>query len=271
MSRIITIGSQKGGSGKTTTAINLGYSLGRYLGRTLVIDLDPQGGLSLGSNLRNYTTRGVTDLLAGRHSKDEILAEAKDGSITVAGIGTINGNSVRHLETLAWAGRLAETLLSLSEGFDYTVIDSPAGMGGIVQAALRASDGVIIPADCQSLTLKSLPLYLDLIQQLAAEHSPRRDDLRLDGVLISRFDERSPTEREIRDQLFDIIPQEAFFRTVIPFHEIFASSSLLAAPAVLQHDHPEIARTYLDLALEVRQRENPQAATRETDEPARIF
>ncbi len=271
MSRIITIGSQKGGSGKTTTAINLGYSLGRFLGRTLVVDLDPQGGFSLGSNLRNFTTRGITDLLAGHHTRDEILANARDGSMTVAGIGTITGSSVRQLETLAWAGRLSESLLSLSEGFDYTLIDAPAGMGGIVQAALRASDGVLIPADCQSLTLKSLPLFLNLIQQLATEHSPRKADLRLDGVLISRFDERSPTEREIRDQLFGVIPEEAFFRTVIPFHEGFASASLMAAPAVLQPEFPEIARTYLDLALELRERENLYSYKRDPNEPARLF
>jgi chromosome partitioning protein len=271
MNRIITIGSQKGGTGKTTTAINLGCSMGRFLGRTLVIDLDPQGGLSIGSNLRNFTTRGLTDLLAGRHTKDEILAEAKDRSITVIGIGSINSASVRQMETLALAGRLAETLVELSAGFDYTLLDAPAGMGSLVQAALRASDGVIIPADCQSLTLKSLPLFLDLIQQLGSEPGPRRSDLRIDGILISRYDDRSATERGIREQLFDVVSPDAFFKTIIPFDEVFASSSLMAAPAILQQARPHIARLYADLALEIRERENPGASPRDCDEPARIF
>ncbi len=271
MSRIITIGSQKGGTGKTTTAINLGCSIGRLLGRTLIIDLDPQGGLSIGTNLRNFTASGITDLIAGRHTKEDILAEAKDGSITVVGIGSTSGGSVRQLETLALAGRLAETLVDLSAGFEYTLIDAPAGIGSIVQAALRASDGVIIPTDCNSLTLKSLPLFLDLIHQIGSEPGPRKSDLHIDGILISRYDERSATERTIREQLFDVVSPEAFFRTIIPFDEAFASASLMAAPVILQNAHAHIARLYVDLALEIRERERPAAGARQSDEPARIF
>ncbi len=272
MSRIITIGSQKGGSGKTTTALNLGYSLGRMAGRTLVVDLDPQGGISLASNLRNHTTRGLVDVLRGDASAGDVAAEARDGSMSVAGIGVVDPGAVQLIEQSAWNGVLAGVLRELAEGFRYTLIDAPAGLGGGVRAALTVSDGAIVPADCQGLTLKSLPLFLNLIDHVASERAGVASTLRLDGILINRYDKRSETEREVRSQLMNVIPEDAFFRTVIPHHEAFVSSSLTAIPAVLQQEAPEIARLYLELALEVRERETrDNQASVNPDEPPRLF
>jgi len=268
MNRIITIGSQKGGVGKTTTALNLGFSLGRFGVRTLVVDLDPQSGTTIAVNLRNFTDKGIVDVLHGDCPASSILAEANDGSMTLAGIGRVDPMRMQTFEQCAWEGTLTDLLRRLAADYQYTIIDAPGGLGGIVQAALAASDGTILVCNCSAITLKSLPDYLKLVDYVADRSET---DLCLEGVLLSMVDERSQTEQEIFEKIRQLLPEEAFFQTVIPYHEDFARANLEAVPAALIPEAREISRLFLDLAMELRERERTGQQTGDHDGPRQLF
>ncbi len=269
MSRTITVASQKGGVGKTTITLNLGYCLGRMAGGTLLIDLDPQGGMALASNLRNRTRLGLFDILKKRAKPEEALAEASDSSITVLGLGEVAPSEIPLFEEAAWDGSLGQVVADMSAKFHYILIDAPAGIGGVVHAALSVSQGVLLVCDCSALTLKSVPVFLAVVEHIKEKFNPA---LRLEGVLISLFDDTSPNDRTVLEQVREIFPPEALFNTLIPYDAAFEEASLDAAPAVLTDTSLKIKRLFLELASELRERE--LAALHKalaTDGPPRLF
>ncbi|MCC6353606.1 MAG: ParA family protein [Verrucomicrobiae bacterium] len=269
MNRIITIASQKGGVGKTTTALNLGYSMGRFGGRTLVVDLDPQNGMAIASNLRNYTRLGLVDYMKRRSVAEEILAEARDGSMTALGMGDVAPEDIRQLEAAAWDGSLVAALRELGKGYHHVLIDAPAGIGGLVNAALRASDGVVLVASCCPIVLQSMPAFLKLVQHIAAGENPA---LVLDGILLSMVDRSIPAQERVYGELVAQVPEGALFRSVIPFDAKFQAACLEAVPAVLLPGGEELARIFLDITVELRERELARArSVMASDGPPRLF
>ena len=164
MRRIITIASQKGGVGKTTTALNLGYNLSRLGGRVLIVDGDPQGGITIASNLKKRTTMGIVNVLKKECGPGDIVMTTRENTLSIAGIGAMEPEDVLFFEAEALKGSLKELLRSLSREYSYVIVDAPAGIGGIVTSLLGASDSVIMVVHCRTLSLKTLPSFLKLIQ-----------------------------------------------------------------------------------------------------------
>lgn len=269
MSRIVTVASQKGGVGKTTVALNLGYSIGRLGIRTLVVDLDPQNGLSITSNLRNHTRLGLIDYLKRRSGAGEVLAQARDGSMTALGMGDVAPEEIRDLEAAAWNGSLAAALRELGEGFDHMLIDAPAGVGALVNAALSASDGVILVVTCCPIALQSLASFLRLVQHVSSGDGSR---LALDGILLSMVDRSIAAQEKVLAELMEQIPTGLLFREAVPFDARFQSACLEAIPAVMLPGAEGLARIFLDLAVELRQRELARARPAPlTDGTSRLF
>jgi chromosome partitioning protein len=252
MGRIITIASQKGGVGKTTTALNLGYSLSRIGNRVLVLDGDPQGGITLATNLKKRTERGLINLLLEGCPREEIVMQTRDSTLSVAGIGRLEPEDVFMLEEFARNGQLGHAVKTLAEGFDYLIIDAPAGIGGGVTSFLCASDSVIPVVLSRALSIKSLPLLLNLVRWVRDHKNPK---LNLSGVLLTMVDERSEVESELTRELRASLPEELFFRSAIPYQAIFETASVKAVPVGLLTDGQPAARHYLELAWEVKERE----------------
>ncbi len=250
MAAIIAIASQKGGVGKTTTALNLGFSLSRLGAKVLLVDGDPQGGLANASNLKKRTRAGLVDLLAGRLQAAEVITWSRDGAMAVVGAGVSTPEDVRLFESHAASGALGTLLQDLAPGFDYVLIDTPAGIGGLVAALLAASDSVIIALAPRPLAVKSLPGFLKLLAELAKEHR-----VRLNGVVVTMMDLLSNVDSTVQAQLKEQLPAEVLFDTVIPQEEQFEIASLEAAPVAMLADAGEAARAYLDLAIELKTRE----------------
>lgn len=268
MKRILTIASHKGGVGKTTTALNLAYSLGRVVGQVLLVDLDPQSGLAHATNLRRRTRRGLIDFLKGEAPASEVRATTRDGVLTIVGAGEIAPRDVGLLERAAVDGSLRAAVDRLSEGYRYVVIDAPAGVGAVVRGILEGCDGTILVINCRAITVRAIPTFLALVQDVAAGANP---GLRLEGVLISTFDGRSKSEAGLLEELRATLPSDLLFRTILPHDEVVEEASLRSIPIALHRGGEAMARLYLDLALELRERELELLQGRTDDDEPSLF
>jgi|CXWL01.1.fsa_nt_gi chromosome partitioning protein len=252
MRRILSIASQKGGVGKTTTALNLAYSLGRIVGQVVLFDLDPQSGLTHATNLRRRTSRGLADVVAGRCSPEEVRATTRDGVLTLVGMGDLTADRVPEIEAAARDGRLRAAVDAIASHDRYAVIDAPAGIGALARSALEIADGVILVVNSRAMSVRSIPAFLSLVKDVARQANPR---LKLEGVLVSMFDTRSPSEGRMLDELRQTLPPDLLFRTVVPCREEVETASAACLPLALTKGAEDLARLFLDLALEVRERE----------------
>lgn len=252
MRRIISIASQKGGVGKTTTTLNLGYNLSRLGGRVLIVDGDPQGGISIASNLKKKTSKGIINVLKKECHPQDIVMTTRENTLSIVGIGAMEPEDVLFFEAEATKGRLKELLRSLSLEYSYILVDAPAGVGGIVMALLSASDSVIMVVQCRTLSLKTLPSFLKLVHWVKGNHNA---SLIFEGVVITMMDEKNPYELQLYDEAKKMFPEEAFFRTVLPFDDLFEQASSRAVPIAMLRGGKNAGNIYSDLARELKERE----------------
>jgi chromosome partitioning protein len=250
MGRIVVIASVKGGVGKTTTALNLGYALSQFAGRVLLVDADPQGGLSHASLLREKNRLGLIDVLAGRCDAAAAVQPTRDPRLAVVGVGGGDPEEWVAYDQAASQGALGRLIRDHAEGYDHVILDAPAGLGPIARALLAAADAVIVPLTCRNLAVRSLPALLTRIQQLAEGGSGAR----LDGILITQRDYRSVREVEVHEQIRRTLPLAAMFRTVIPFDDRFEEASMKGLPIAAVAGGERGAAAYFELATELASR-----------------
>ncbi len=251
MGKIITVASHKGGVGKTTTALNLGFSLSRFGQKVLLVDADPQGGLALASNLKKRTNKGLIDLLKNNSAPKDVVISTRDKTMGVVGIGTTEPEDVFLFEKEARSGILGKMIRSLTEGYDYVFIDAPAGTGSIVTALLSISSSILMPINCRVIAVKTLPGFLKLIQRIRTKLNT---ELRIEGIVITMADDRE-SELEVYEEIRNSFPPSIIFETFIPFDENFETASSKAIPVGMLTGGEESAKAYMDLAIELKTRE----------------
>jgi chromosome partitioning protein len=252
MGKIIAVASQKGGVGKTITALNLGHCMSRFGSKVMLIDGDPQGALGIASNLSNQTELGLVNLLKNTAKPEDIVFTTKEKSMSIVWLGSVQPADVLLLEDEARNGTFGMLIRSLTEGYDYVIIDSPSGVGGIPASLLSISDGVILTINCRVISLKTIPLFLKLIKSIKDQHNPK---LALEGVLITMFDSRNDMEKQILEQIKKSLPGDAFFKTMIPYDEYYEKASFHSVPIAMMPKGVQAARPYFELALELKEKE----------------
>ena len=249
MGKIITIVNQKGGVGKTTTAINLAASLALAEKNILVIDTDPQGNLTSGLGIpRDQLNVSLYDVYAGRCEIKEALKNSIMEHLAVLP-STIDLLGVE-VELVAREGReriLSNSVLSLRDDFRYIFIDCPPSLGLLTLNALVAADSVIIPVQCEYYALEGLGLLTETLRRVQTSFNP---GLEIEGILLTMFDSRNnlseEVAREVRKHFGDKV-----YKTVIPRNVTLGEAPSFGKPIILYDIRSKGAQSYLSLAKEI--------------------
>ena len=258
MKRIIGIANQKGGVGKTTTAVNLGASLAATRRRVLLIDLDPQGNATMGCGIeKNRLEFGVGDVLVG----DCDAARAIVPLPGVVGMSLLPSNQdltaaeVRLLTMIAGREmRLRAALAKVLGSYDVILIDCPPALNMLTVNALVAADSVLVPMQCEYYALEGLTALLGTVEQIRASVNPA---IELEGILRTMFDPRNNLSNEVSAQLLQHFGDKVF-RTIIPRNVRLAEAPSFGKPALMHDKDSRGALAYLALAGEMIRREEEQ-------------
>ncbi|MGY4877658.1 ParA family protein [Vreelandella aquamarina] len=214
MSQIIALTNQKGGVGKTTSAVNLAASLATLGRRTLLVDLDPQGHASMGSGIDKHSLEvSVLDVLIGdAQAKDVIVSDLPAGFDVLPGNGDLTAAEVELLDSNEPQSRLAIALKDVADGYDVVLIDCPPSLNMLTVNALTAADGVLIPLQCEFYALEGLSALLDTVEQIKESVNPT---LAVSGILRTMYDKRTSLTREVDKQLRDFFG-DTLLKATIP-------------------------------------------------------
>ena len=250
MARIVTITNQKGGVGKTTTAINLCASLTCAGHRTLLVDMDPQGNATVGSGVAmRDLEQGVYEVLLGGGIDGTIIATV-GGYDLLPSHPDLSGAQVEMAQLERRDFRLGDAIEQLDGRYDLIVIDCPPALNVLTVNALTAAREVLIPVQCEYYALEGLTSLMETISLVQRGLNP---SLQVLGLVRTMFDSRNSLSAEVAEQLKAHFP-EKLFRTVIPRNVRLAEAPSYGKP-VLQYDrHCVGSQAYLALAGEVLRR-----------------
>jgi chromosome partitioning protein len=254
MKRVIAIANQKGGVGKTTTAVNLAASLAATRRRVLLIDLDPQGNATMGSGIdKSQLERSVCNVLLGESDLKSALVTVNEGGYMLLPANQELTAAEVRLMTLS-IGRetkLRHALQAQRDAFDIIFIDCPPALNMLTVNALVAADSVLVPMQCEYYALEGLTALLATVEQIREAVNP---GLTIEGVLRTLFDPRNNLANEVSSQLIGHFGDKVF-RTVIPRNVRLAEAPSFGKPALFHDKESRGALAYLALAGEMIRRE----------------
>jgi len=259
MKRVIAIANQKGGVGKTTTAVNLAASLAATKRRTLLIDMDPQGNATMGCGIdKSQLQRGVCEVLLGEVAVEDALVPLEGPGFTMLPTNQdLTAAEVRLLTMVAGREvKLVNALRPVRDAFDVILIDCPPALNMLTVNALVAADSVLIPMQCEYYALEGLSALLSTIEQIRGAVNA---SLELEGILRTMFDPRNNLANEVSAQLIMHFGDKVF-RTVIPRNIRLAEAPSFGKPVLMHDKESRGALAYLALAGEMIRREDEQRA-----------
>lgn len=247
--KVVAIANQKGGVGKSTTAINLGAYLAVEGKKVLVVDLDPQSNATSGLGIGPYLDgQQIYDVLIGEVPIKEIIVPTTTEGLDIAPSSLrLAGAEVELVSMLSRESRLRKSLEPVKGEYDIILIDCPPSLGQLTVNALTAADEVIIPIQCEYYALEGLVLLLRTIEKIKVYLN---SDLRIGGILLTMHDARTNISRQVMDEVRRQYPRETF-QTVIPRNVRLSEAPSYGKPISQYDPHSRGAMAYHELAKEV--------------------
>ena len=260
MSRVIAIANQKGGVGKTTTAINLGAALAVAEQRTLVVDIDPQGNATSGLGIEGRDARAtIYDALVEERPLEECIVDGLHFPHLDAVPSTrdLVGAEIELVERSRREHVLRDSLEAVRDRYDYILVDCPPSLGLLTLNTLTAADSVLIPIQCEFYALEGLSQLLNTVRLVQRGLNP---PLEIEGVLLTMFDRRLNLSKQVAEEAREYFGDKVY-RTAIPRNVRLAEAPSFGKPIVVYDVGSAGAQAYLALAGEVLNRRLPDDAS----------
>ena len=254
MGKIIAIVNQKGGVGKTTTAINLSAAVGAANKRVLLIDIDPQGNTTGGFGINKREVNISTyDLLIGRHSISEVIVKTNFAGVDICPANIdLAGAEIELVDMPQRETRLKSELASVRHAYDFIFIDCPPSLGLITLNALTAADTALVPIQCEFFALEGLSQLMATVRQVKRLKNPQ---LELEGVLLTMFDGRLNLTQQVVNEVKRFFPRQVF-SAAIPRSVRLSEAPSFGKPILYYDRASKGAYAYNDLADEIIKKNN---------------
>ncbi len=248
MTRIVAVANQKGGVGKTTTAINLAASIASRGYRVLLVDFDPQGNASSGVGWpRDRVEKSIYDVLVGDATMQEVVRPTDIATLFVAPATTdLVGAEIELITADRRERALADVLAPVTAAYDYIVIDCPPSLGLLTLNALVAADGVIVPMQAEYFALEGLSALTSTIEKVRAAYNPH---LSIDGVLFTMFDGRLSVANQVKCEVAHFFGDKVF-RESVPRNVRLSEAPSHGKPCLLYDLRCQGTKSYLAIADE---------------------
>lgn len=248
MNKVIAIANQKGGVGKTTTAINLGASLALISRRVLIVDFDPQGMATIGLGKKKEAQKGIYQaLMNGQYMMDCILPAEIDNLYICPCSPELSGAEAELFSMEKREKRLREALGQIKKFYHIILIDCPPSLGFLTINALTAADSVLIPVQCEFFGMEGIPELLRIFDEVRTYLNP---SLSIEGILLTMYDERTNLSKQVAEEIRHSL-KGIIYEVIIPRTVRLAEAPSFGKPIFLYDIKSKGAEAYLHLAQEM--------------------